>query len=44
MSVSPECMFMQQVHAWDLQGQGRSLDRLELELGMVVSHHAGAGN
>lgn len=39
------CMFVSTLHACLMsRGQKRALDPLELEVGIVVSHHVGAGD
>lgn len=44
MSLLFAGMSVPHMHAWCLRGQKRTLDPLELELPMAMSHHAGAGN
>lgn len=46
MDVLPSCMCVYHVHASTPppRGQERALDPLELELQMLVSHYASAGN
>lgn len=44
MSAFPVCTYMHYMYAWAHRDQNRVSDSMELELGMVGSFHADAGN
>lgn len=44
ISVLPACIYVHPVHAWDNESQKKTLDSLDLEFRMVVSHNKGAQN